>query len=83
MEQSVHEQPERGPMVHITVNGSDYQIHRGHTKVAEIKAAANIPLADDLDQIIQGQLKHLPDDGAVTLKGGEHFVAHPKDGGSA
>lgn len=74
---------EQGPYVTITVNNIHVNIHRGHRTVAEIKAAANIPLADDLEQIINGKLTLLPDDGAVTIKGEEQFVSHPKDGSSS
>lgn len=73
---------EQGPYVTITVNNIHVNIHRGHRTVAEIKAAAKVPLADDLEQIINGKLTPLPDDGAVTLKGEEQFISHPKDGSS-
>ncbi len=73
---------EQGPYVMITVNNIPVRIHRGHRTIAEIKAAANVPLADDLEQIIDGKLTPLPDDGAVTLKGEEKFISHPKDGSS-
>lgn len=74
---------EHGNYVSITVNGATIQIHRGHRTVAEIKTAANVPLADDLEQIIDGRLTPLADDGAVTIKGREQFVSHPKDGASS
>jgi hypothetical protein len=69
--------------VMITVNSVPVSIHRGQRTVAEIKIAANVPFADDLEQIINGRLTPLPDDGAVTIKGGEQFVSHPKDGSSS
>jgi hypothetical protein len=74
---------EHGNYVSIAVNGTTIQLHRGHRTVAEIKTAANVPLADDLEQIIEGRLTPLADDGAVTIKGGEQFVSHPKDGASS
>lgn len=87
MDQSVsgsHEsQPQTGPEVTITINGVPKEIHRGHQTVAAIKAAGGVPLADDLEQQVDGKLKLLPDDGAVTIKGGEIFVSHPKDSGSS
>jgi len=72
-----------GPTVTITINGTQYEIHRGHQTVATIKATGNVPAADELEQNIDGQLKPLEDDGGVTLKGGEVFISHPRDSGSS
>jgi hypothetical protein len=74
---------EQGPIVTITVDTKPYKIHRGHQTVAEIKTVAGVPLAFELEQLIDGKLTPLPDDGAVTLKGGEIFLGHPKDGGAS
>jgi hypothetical protein len=75
--------PETGPDVHITVNGATYTIHRGHQTVVQIKTVAGVPLADELEENVGGRLQPLADDGAVTLKGGEVFVSHPRDSGSS
>jgi hypothetical protein len=74
---------EQGPDVTITVDTKPYRIHRGHQTVAEIKTVAGVPLAFELEQLVNGKLTPLPDDGAVTLKGGEIFLSHPKDGGAS
>lgn len=74
---------EHGPIVKITVDGNEIHIHRGHRSVAEIKQAGNIPLAFDLEQVVDGKLTFLPDDGSLTIKGGEVFVSHPKDSSSS
>jgi hypothetical protein len=77
--------PEKNPNEHghdevfITVNGKQVRIHRGRQSVAEIKTAGGVPLADDLEQVIEGRLVPLPDDGSVTIKGDEVFISHPKD----
>jgi hypothetical protein len=75
--------PEQGPEVTITVDTKPYKIHRGHRTVAEIKNIAGVPLAFEMEQLVNGKLTPLPDDGAVTLKGGEIFLSHPKDGGAS
>jgi len=75
--------PQPGPIVTITVNNVPKSIHRGHQTVVAIKNVGGVPIADDLDQLIDGKLQALPDDGAVTIKGGEVFVSHVKDGGSS
>lgn len=75
--------PETGPMVSITINNVPIDIHRGRQTVVKIKAAGAVPLADVLEQVIGGKLTPLPDDGAVTIKGGEVFISHVKDGASS
>ena len=75
--------PEPGPDVHITVNGESRLIHRGHQTVVEIKKVGGVPLADELEQVIDGKLTPLADDGAVTIKGGEIFMSHVRSGGSS
>ncbi len=75
--------PEPGPEVKIQINGVSKLIHRGHQTVAEIKKLGGVPLADELEQLIDGKLKPLPDDGAVTIKGGEVFMSHVRSGGSS
>jgi hypothetical protein len=77
------DRPQPGPTVAIKVNGLDHNIHRGHQTVTAIKQVGGVPLADDLEQIVDGSLVLLTDDGAVTIKGGEQFVSHPKDSGSS
>ncbi|HEY3411894.1 MAG TPA: hypothetical protein VGM51_02440 [Armatimonadota bacterium] len=75
--------PETGPTVSITVNGKRVEIHRGRQTVAEIKGRGGVALSDVLEQVVGGVLTPLPDDGAVTIKGGEAFVSHVRDGSSA
>jgi hypothetical protein len=69
--------------VQIKVNNVEYQIHRGRQTVAEIKTAAGVPLADVLNQVVNEQLVPLTDDGAITLKGDEVFISHPRDSASS
>lgn len=75
--------PEPGPEVHITINGIEKLIHRGHQTVEAIKKLGGVPLADELEQVINKKLVPLPDDGAVTIKGGEVFMSHVRSGGSS
>lgn len=74
---------QHGPVVSVTVDNRPVSIHRGRATVAEIKAAAQVQLAYDLEQVTDGVLSLLPDDGAVTIKGDEVFVSHPKDAASS
>jgi hypothetical protein len=75
--------PQTGPDVTITVNNQPVTIHRGRRTVEEIKQKAGVPLAEDLEQVVDGKLTHLDDSGSVTLKGGEVFLSHVKDSGSS
>jgi len=70
-------------VVPITVNNHTVKIHRGRRTVAEIKATGNVPAVDDLEQIINGQMNLLPDDGHVVIHGREVFVSHPKSTSSS
>ncbi len=69
--------------VDITIDDVQRSVHRGHQTVVELKTLGEVPLAYDLDQVVEGKFQPLPDDGAVTIKGGETFVSHPKDGSSS
>jgi hypothetical protein len=75
--------PEPGPEVKISINGASKVVHRGRHTVVEIKKLGEVPLADELEQLIDGKLTPLPDDGAVTIKGGEVFMSHVRSGGSS
>ena len=75
--------PETGPDVTITVDNKGYTVHRGNTTVAELKAIAGISAAYELEEIVNGTLTPLSDDGRVVLKGGEVFVSHPRAGASS
>lgn len=70
-------------IVEIKVNDEPYTIHRGKRSVAEIKATGNVPLADKLEQVINGELVTLDDNGSVVIKGGEEFMSHIQSGGAS
>jgi hypothetical protein len=78
-----HEDDLPRPEVAIKINNGHYKVHRGQQSVADIKKVGAVPLADDLEQIVSGKLKPLPDDGFVTINGGEQFISHPKGSGSS
>jgi len=69
--------------VEIVINDDDETVHRGRIMVTELKELGSIPEADVLEQVVDGRLTELADDGSVTIKGGERFISHPRDGGSA
>jgi hypothetical protein len=71
-------------LVVITVNRFKYEISHGQHTVAEIKQLASVPAADELAQVREGHdPKPLPDNGSVTIEGGEVFLSYPRDSGSS
>jgi hypothetical protein len=77
------ESPQIGPDVVITVDNKTFAVHRGNITVADLKNLAGVPAAYELEEIVDGVLKPLADDGHVVLKGGERFVSHPRAGASS
>lgn len=69
----------RQDVVTIIVDNKPVEIHRGHREVSEIKAKGGVPAADTLAQVISGELKPLPDDGSIVIRGEEVFLSYPKD----
>jgi hypothetical protein len=69
--------------VEIVINNTPRMIHRGHQAVQEIKRVGGIPLADELVQIVDGQLVVLADTAEVVIKGGERFLSQPRDSASS
>lgn len=73
----------RKDYVKIVINDVEKEIHRGRRTVVEIKEIGNVPLNHALEQVVDGVLTPLDDNGSVVIKGDEIFVSHIKDGGSA
>lgn len=74
--------------VSIFMDGTDeahtHSIHRGHQTVSAIKTACGVPQSEVIELIgDNGQLQVLDDDGSLTIKGGERFISHKRDGGSS
>lgn len=73
----------RKDFVQIIVNNTARSIHRGRQTVAEIKQVGEVLPADMLEQLIEGRLTPLEDNAAVTIKGNETFISHPRSGTSS
>jgi hypothetical protein len=76
-----HAHPDRD--VSITIDNKIYKVDRGRISVAELKQLGGIPVAYELEEILDGKLVPLADDQHVEIKGGEHFVSHPRAGASS
>jgi uncharacterized protein YabE (DUF348 family) len=68
-----------GTEVSVTIDGKLYALPSGSHLVADIKKKASISAADSLDQDVNNLLKPLPQDGSVTIVGGEVFVSFPAE----
>jgi hypothetical protein len=81
----MHEQDtdKHSPIVTITINNVPYEIHRGRQTVADLKKLGGVPQNYELDEVKEGQLVPLDDDGAVTIKGSEVFKSNLKVGHSS
>jgi hypothetical protein len=69
--------------VKVPFNNKEVFLYKGNLAVETLKRLADIPLTDDLDQLIGSKIVALPDDGKVHITGYEIFLHHPKDGGSS
>jgi hypothetical protein len=65
--------------VTVTINGKLYELAPGVHPVEDLKKKAGIAAADTLDQDVNNVLKPLPQDGSVTIAGGEIFVSFPAE----
>lgn len=69
--------------VEIIVDEIPRMIHRGRQNVSEIKTIGNVQQNHMLEQVIEGKVTKLDDNGSVVIKGGEIFISHINDGGSS
>jgi hypothetical protein len=76
-----HPRPDRD--VSITIDNKIYKVDRGRISVTELKQLGGVPASYELEEIIDGKLVPLADDQHVEIKGGEHFVSHPRAGASS
>ena len=80
---SINENTNHNENVPIFINKEKNMVKRGPESVSTIKTLGKVPLAYELEELIQGKLQPLPDDGTVEIKGGEQFFSHPRTGSSS
>ena len=73
----------RPATVTVTVNDQPIEVRRGSRSVAGLKRVGGVAQADVLEQVVDGRLVELADDGRVDVEGGEVFVSHPRDSASS
>jgi hypothetical protein len=82
-EQQEHEHPQPGPEVTVTVDTRPKAVHRGSWVVADFKKEVGVAADRALDEVVGGEFKPLDDNQRITIKGGEVFVSHVRQGGSS
>lgn len=76
----VRNNPDTGKDVLVRINGNEINIHRGSYTIQDLKTELGVEVHKELDQLVDGQLTPLADDGRITIKGGEEFVGHERRG---
>jgi len=77
---SSHQSPDTGEFVTVFLNSVAASVHRGSTTVLQLKDIFQITPNYCLDELVSGQLKVLDDNDRITLKGGERFFSHVRQG---
>ncbi|MFN0157050.1 MAG: hypothetical protein ACKVRP_03135 [Bacteroidota bacterium] len=69
--------------VTVTVDRMPHHVRPGTYVVAEFKKIVKVEAALQLDRILQGEFIPLADNDTIRIKGGEVFISHVRQGGSA
>jgi hypothetical protein len=77
------DRPQPGPNVTVTVDTHVRTVRRGSWSVAEFKKEVGVDASRALDEVFAGEFRPLADDGRITIKGGEIFVSHARQGASS
>jgi hypothetical protein len=80
---SEKDRPQPGPTVTVTVDTKLKTVHRGSWIVSEFKKEVGVDAARALDEVIHGEFKPLDDTARITIKSGEIFVSHARQGSSS
>jgi len=72
-----------GHRVKITINGKEYETHRGNNTVQHLRNLGNVPADEVFSQFINNQFVDLDDKAHLQIQGGEIFASHVKSAGSS
>jgi len=70
-------------LVEVELNGTPKRIAGGDYTGRTLKVALGVPLEYELDEVIHGEFKEIPNDKEVHVHGGERFVSHCGQGQSS
>jgi hypothetical protein len=69
--------------VGVTVDGTSHRVPEGTYVVSAFKKVVGVDPSKELDEVVHGELKPLDDNQEIHIKGGEVFISHARQGGSA
>lgn len=72
-----------GQVVIVELNGDPRRLRAGEYTGRELKAALDVPIEHELEQVIKGEFKPVANDKKIHIKGGEKFVSHCGQGQSS
>ena len=67
-------------LVEIFFKNDSFKVPPGEIRVAELKKIFGLPQACHLAVLAGDEIKPLPDNGTIHIRGGEHFASYPCDG---
>jgi hypothetical protein len=74
--------PER-KLVEVELNGVPKHIAGGEYTGRTLKLALGVPIEHELDEVVHGEFKEIPNQKDVRVHGGEKFVSHCGQGQSS
>ncbi|HEV8329192.1 MAG TPA: hypothetical protein VGQ08_17080 [Nitrospiraceae bacterium] len=72
-----------GALVEVEIDGKPRRIRRGRYEIPELKISLGVPPGYDLELVVNGEFKPLPDSSHMVIHGGEVFVSHVPRGGNS
>jgi hypothetical protein len=72
-----------GRLVVVELNGEARRIRTGEYTGRTLKAALDVPIEHELEQVIKGEFKPVANDQKIRIRGGEKFVSHCGQGQSS
>ncbi len=75
--------PQPNREVVVIVDSHKKKVVAGSWIVAEFKKAVGVDASRALDEVIGGEFKPLEDNSRISIKGGEMFVSHVRQGSSS
>lgn len=70
-------------LVVVTVDTQPKQVRPGRYRVNVFKRAVGVDSSYELEELRDGKLVPLPDEGHIRIRGGECFVSHVRGGSSS
>ncbi len=72
-----------GHKVPVTIDSRTVEIQSREYPITQLKDALGVDPSRELEQVVDGKLVPLNDNGKLHIRGGESFVSHVRGGGSS